>query len=499
MRLLSWMQTWRSRSWRVLDMADDPNDGAGSSRMRPYFDGFVFLGVGMANVWTVVIYALVLAPTSPVFDRSDVAMALSPIADPTIITPFIWSFFALCLAVTPCALLTWRRKRHEVLTRAATVGPCCARVSRCVVYLALMMPLLTFIAFIMLPTGMCTKGAFFFAKGGYCVCDKRPLLEANGVPKYVKTPENLTFAFVGDTDLDNVEHVYNLIRGEHVDGVLLNGDMDYWGTASDWDRLYQKYLAGVPFYVTVGNHETWTWRDYQDLTAKRWSEAGVNECRGSIGVRNICTHKGIGLLLSGAGSGCGGSHPTHTPFFADTLKEFADNDVIWRICAFHKPEESMTLGATTARVGYDKYELCRQHGSIVITSHSHLYGRTHELSMIGSQTRRVSRKVFPGSGPDSSLIVGNGTTFAVITGLGGGTLESGDQALLQDAVWAATWDNSKYLAPGQEVHLDPADNIDFGAFFCTFHVNGDPRLARCYFKDIQGRVVDDFYVRRAAE
>mmetsp|Transcript_78340 Transcript_78340/g.181748 ORF Transcript_78340/g.181748 Transcript_78340/m.181748 type:complete len:80 (+) Transcript_78340:135-374(+) len=35
-----------------------------------------------------------------------------------------------------------------------------------------------------------------------------------------------------------------------------------------------------------------------------------------------------------------------------------------------------------------------------------------------------------------------------------------------------------------------------GAFFCRFHVHGDPSLARCYYKDMAGHVADDFYLRR---
>lgn len=477
----------------------DDSNAAASSRTR-WFVVMVVVVVGTADICMLVIYAVILSPTSPLFDRSDVAITASPLANPTIITPFMWSYFILCTIATPLALYQWRMLLSSTSTPSER-GKCCRKASlmKTLCWMQAILPLFTFIAFMLAPSGMCTKGSFWFAKGGYCICDVRPSREATGVPQYSSVPPNLKIAFVGDTDLHNVEKVYALIRSERADGVVLNGDMDYWGGAKKWDELYQKHLATVPFYVTVGNHETWAWRDYQDVTAKRRAEHGLTSCRGSIGVRSVCTHKGVGLLLSGAGSGCGGLHSEHTAFFNETLHEFEKNNVTWRMCLIHKPEQGMTPGSTTARVGFDKYELCRQHGAIIINSHTHLYGRTHELAGISATERRVSRQVSPGSGVDAALIVGNGTSFAVVTGLGGGEMSVGERRFLQDPIWAATWDASKHLSLGQKVTgFGPNDETDFGAFFCSFNVEGDAQLARCYFKDVRGRVVDDFYVRRPA-
>jgi hypothetical protein len=108
--------------------------------------------------------------------------------------------------------------------------------------------------------------------------------------------------------------------------------------------------------VTLGNHDTWTWRDYQEKTVEHYKFSNVTECRGMIGISEECTHKGIGLLLSGVGSTCGGTPQEHTPFFTWTLQRFEANNVTWRICVFHKQQNLMQVGNKPDAVGWDKYE-----------------------------------------------------------------------------------------------------------------------------------------------
>jgi hypothetical protein len=35
----------------------------------------------------------------------------------------------------------------------------------------------------------------------------------------------------------------------------------------------------------------------------------------------------------------------------------------------------------------------------------------------------------------------------------------------------------------------------YGALFIRFHVDGDPKKARAYFKDINGRLADEFTIQ----
>ncbi len=38
------------------------------------------------------------------------------------------------------------------------------------------------------------------------------------------------------------------------------------------------------------------------------------------------------------------------------------------------------------------------------------------------------------------------------------------------------------------------NDADHGALFCTFNTGGDPRMAECQFRDIQGRIADTFKI-----
>ena len=65
-----------------------------------------------------------------------------------------------------------------------------------------------------------------------------------------------------------------------VSGVVLNGDLDYKQDHLAWKDRFQRFLGAIPFYVTVGNHDTWTWRDYQEKTKEHYKLSNVTECRG---------------------------------------------------------------------------------------------------------------------------------------------------------------------------------------------------------------------------
>merc|ERR1711870_151890 len=63
---------------------------------------------------------------------------------------------------------------------------------------------------------------------------------------------------------------------------------------------------------------------------------------------------------------------------------------------------------------------------------------------------------------------------------------SGVVRSLPPGTWAAhershSADANLSVEPKMGSQLPPSSR---GAFFCRFHVNGDPRLAHCYFKDL---------------
>ena len=73
-----------------------------------------------------------------------------------------------------------------------------------------------------------------------------------------------------------------------------------------------------------------------------------------------------------------------------------------------------------------------------------------------------------------------GKSFVFVSALGGRSIRGQDEGLAPNPWWAALY-NSTHGA-------------DFGALFCTFNENGVENRAHCYFKDISGKVADDFYL-----
>jgi len=458
----------------------------------------------ISNAFVVVVLCMVAAL---LIDHTDQGIVRNPLAHPSFISPLAWFYVAFLCVLHSIALAVFL---HGFFSdKPAQFRSIAPRRSRCVVVprqkalflSALFFPLVALIMFIICRGDVCIQGFPNFGYGGFCVCDKRDLITIEGTPNFLPTeliPPNLKVAFVGDMDTEKVEQVYGLIRDEgDVSAVVLNGDLDYAQEHQAWRQRFERFLGDTPFYVTVGNHDTWTWRDYQEQTREHYLISNTTECRGTIGVREACMHKGLGLLLSGVGSSCGGLQQEHTPFFEMTLQRFVEKNVTWRICIFHMNQRRLQLGNKKDSVGWDKYQACLKHGAMIITSHEHQYGRTHELDRVSEEDIHVSHQVPTGSDSSHAIRVGRGRSFVVLTGIGGRSVRSPSQARISDGFWAANWGND-WDGTVQEIRsidVNEAPAPTHGAFFCSFHVLGDPRLAHCYMKDILGRLADEFYVR----
>src|SRR5262245_47530775 len=79
---------------------------------------------------------------------------------------------------------------------------------------------------------------------------------------------------------------------------------------------------------------------------------------------------------------------------------------------------------------------------------------------------------------DAATPCDEGRTFAYVVGTGG--------AGLRDQEVFGNWFASVYTTTQGAKH---------GALFGVFHLNGDPRLARFYFKNVNGTLIDEFLVR----
>jgi len=80
----------------------------------------------------------------------------------------------------------------------------------------------------------------------------------------------------------------------------------------------------------------------------------------------------------------------------------------------------------------------------------------------------------------NTLVLSRGESFVFVSGLGGVQIADQDDALASQPWWAALYNST--------------NGGEFGALFCTFNEYGVENRAHCYFKDISGKIADDFYL-----
>lgn len=282
-----------------------------------------------------------------------------------------------------------------------------------------------------------------------------------------ETTENLKVAFIGDQGVnDNAVLVLELILSEGADLVLHQGDFDYSDDPNLWDAQINEILGSdFPYFASIGNHDELEWVGYQEKLQNRLDKIPNVQCFGELGVKSSCTYNGLFFILSGVGiAGTG-----HVEYIQKQLEE---NNSIWSICSWHKNMKLMQVGGKHDETGWDVYEECRKGGAIIATGHEHSYSRTLTLSDIDSQI------IY--SDDPNTLQVGNGKTFVFVNGLGGKSIRDAEDNLEKNLWWA------KYST---------SDNgANYGALFCTFNVEMNPNKTLCYFKDISGKIVDEFTV-----
>jgi hypothetical protein len=172
-------------------------------------------------------------------------------------------------------------------------------------------------------------------------------------------------------------------------------------------------------------------------------------------------------LLFGAPDVFGSDPSVYADFFADRLQ---NGDATWSVCAWHKNQHLTQVGGKTDEAGWEVYERCREGGAIIATGHEHSYARTYLLSDVTHRTIAST---------SDTLAVRDGASFVFVSGLGGKSIR--DQEL------SGNWWASVYTSD---------QGADYGALFGVFNANGRGDLAHFYFKDIEGRIVDEFWVLR---
>ena len=294
------------------------------------------------------------------------------------------------------------------------------------------------------------------------------------------TPVDFKVAFFGDlgTDKKSIK-LLKMIRDEGTDMVIHLGDIDYaddpLGHASTVDRIFG---PGFPYLMLIGNHDEHSWygKDgYQELQEKRLKRIGV-EWKGDLGVKSTIKYKGLSIVMVSPGiTGWNLFSDIHAKYIKKKFKKDAST---WKICAWHKNQHKMQTARKGNSTYWGVYEECRKRGAMIVTGHSHTYSRSHLLRSIKNQ------KV---SSVSNNLEIAPGKSFVVVSGLGGGgrkkrggTSFSAQYRRPTDPWWA-----SVYTADQK------AKN---GALFCEFNKNGVPRHAECYFKNIKGKIIDQFTI-----
>lgn len=290
--------------------------------------------------------------------------------------------------------------------------------------------------------------------------------QEGGSPDPNATPPNFKVAFIGDTAAGNdFKSVLALVKREKAQAVMIQGDLTYSGDkAGDWfpvaDGELDTATAKIPYFVSRGNHDD-DWNDQNGLGKgldDRLTKWGVTPEDGKPTANNYSVvYQGLKMVFV---------HESETtPTRADYVKQRLEGDKhIWKICSWHKNMRATNVGPKGNEMGWQIYENCRAAGAIVAQGHSHTYSRSKTITADQAQT------VDAACSDPFSLCVGPGKHFFFDSSLGGV-----DQRTLQNTnqpYWAST-----YAA-------------DFGALFIEFHVDGDPKKAKGYFKTVGDVVID---------
>ena len=293
------------------------------------------------------------------------------------------------------------------------------------------------------------------------------------------TTPNFKIAVVGDSDIStNAKAVLNVIKNEGAQMVLHVGDFDYIDNPSSWNTQTTSVLGqNFPMMATIGNHDTTRIPDYQTEINKR--SAGM-ACTGNRALRAICKMNGLVVVEEGIGAVYGRDNATEVSFVRDAMA--ANSSSLWKICAWHEQMRAMQVGPKTDSTGWLVWEECRKAGAIVFTGHDHNYQRTKTLTSFTEQT------VDPTCNTVAVACVGPNRSFHILSGAGGYEIRSQERCLPTTPPYGCKGEWAKLYTLSQ--------GGKYGATFVTFNVDGNPKLARGYFKDISGTVVDQFEIRR---
>jgi hypothetical protein len=254
--------------------------------------------------------------------------------------------------------------------------------------------------------------------------------------------------------------------------VLIQGDLTYSGaTGTQWlsviDSEINKSWPGstatvtIPYFVSKGNHDD-DWPTVLGPGLKnRLANWGITPEHNDPTTKNYAiVHRGLKVVMVD-------DDETTSPSRAEYVNQRLSGDNhLWKICSWHKNQRATNVGPKTDEMGWQIYENCRTHGAIVAQGHSHTYSRSKTITNDATQT------VDPTCSDPFNLCVSPGRHLFLDSSLGGVDMRTLDATWSAKSYWASTYSSS------------------FGALFIEFHVDGNARKARGYFKTVGGTIID---------
>jgi hypothetical protein len=128
--------------------------------------------------------------------------------------------------------------------------------------------------------------------------------------------------------------------------------------------------------------------------------------------------------------------------------------------------------------GWGVYDESRKGGALVMTGHAHAYSRTYLLNNCANQSVASRAETLSVRANDPGTSSDEGRTIVIVSGLGG-------KSIRPQSV-SGGWFAKIYTS---------TQSAKYGALFGVFNYNGDAHLAKFYFKNTSGTIIDTYYVR----
>ncbi|KYG07068.1 hypothetical protein BE21_31250 [Sorangium cellulosum] len=308
------------------------------------------------------------------------------------------------------------------------------------------------------------------------------------------TDPGLLIAFIGDQGNNgNADAVLQLIEDEGAAATIHNGDFDYADDPAAWENRINSILGpNYPYFAIIGNHDAAAWggsSGYASYIQARHARVPDMNCTGELGVKATCNFRGLFIVQSCIGtselrSTCAANAADQVSFIQDAL---ANDSSIWSVCAWHKNQHDMQVGGKSNEVGWSAYQACMNAGAIVATGHEHSYSRTLTLTDVGNASTGHGK-----TGAFNLVELGPNRNFVFVSGLGGVGIRDYEAASHDDDTWwSSYYASNKWVKNGTLM----SGTADDGALFIRFNVGGDPKRATAYFKDVDGRLADEFTIQ----